>query len=174
MYIPEEERIMGQKGFDTRFWKYKYSWVDKSSAGKKSNRFDRETGTYREGFSRQGLVKEAEVYIYPDTLTWLHDFSYSFNEPMFDTYFWHPAYGEYPVVGVNWLQAVQFAEWRTDRVNEFILEREAYIEKDVRYGINQVEGGQVDANSTFNTRAYQKNPSATYGGKIGQLYMTFS
>ena len=114
MYIPEEERIMGQKGFDTRIWKYRYSWVDKSDAGKKANRFDRETGTYREGFSRQGLVKEAEVYIYPDTLTWLHDFSYTFNEPMFDTYFWHPAYGEYPVVGVNWEQAKAFCNWRTD------------------------------------------------------------
>ena len=114
MYIPEEEQIMGQKDFDTRFWKYKYSWVDKSNAGKKANRFDRETGTYREGFSRQGLVKEAEVYIYPDTLTWLHDFSYTFNEPMFETYFWHPAYGEYPVVGVNWEQAKAFCNWRTD------------------------------------------------------------
>ena len=105
---------MGQKGFDTRFWKYKYSWLDKSEAGQKANRFDRETGTYREGFSRQGLVKETEVYIYPDTLTWLHDFSYTFNEPMFDTYFWHPAYGEYPVVGVNWKQAKAFCNWRTD------------------------------------------------------------
>ncbi|MFL2563892.1 MAG: SUMF1/EgtB/PvdO family nonheme iron enzyme [Flavobacteriales bacterium] len=114
MYIPEEERIMGQKGFDTRFWKYKYSWVDKSKAGQKANRFDPETGTYREGFSRQGLIKEAEVYVYPDTLTWLHDFSYTFNEPMFDTYFWHPAYGEYPVVGVNWQQAKAFCNWRTD------------------------------------------------------------
>ena len=105
---------MGQKGFDTRFWKYKYSWVDKSKSGQKANRFDPETGTYREGFSRQGLVKEAEVYVYPDTLTWLHDFSYTFNEPMFDTYFWHPAYGEYPVVGVNWEQAKAFCNWRTD------------------------------------------------------------
>ena len=114
MYIPEEERIMGQKDFDTRFWKYKYSWLDKSEAGLKANRFDRESGTYREGFSRQGLVKETEVYIYPDTLTWLHDFSYTFNEPMFDTYFWHPAYGEYPVVGINWKQAKAFCNWRTD------------------------------------------------------------
>ena len=114
MYIPEEERIMGQIDFDTRFWNYKYSWVDKSEAGQKANRFDRETGTYREGFSRQGLVKDAEVYVYPDTLTWLHDFSYTFNEPMFDTYFWHPAYGEYPVVGVNWEQAKAFCNWRTN------------------------------------------------------------
>jgi len=33
---------------------------------------------------------------------------------MFDTYFWHPAYGEYPVVGVNWAQATAFCNWRTD------------------------------------------------------------
>ena len=67
------------------------------------------------------------------------------------------------------MQAVQFAEWRTDRVNEFLLEREAYIEKDVRYGINQVEGGQVDANSTFNTRAYQKNPQLPMAEKLTVL-----
>ena len=35
MYFPEEERIMGQKDFDTRIWKYKYSWLDKSEAGQK-------------------------------------------------------------------------------------------------------------------------------------------
>ena len=103
----------------------------------------------------------------PDTLVWRNQLGYV--EELTTNYLRHPAYAEYPVVGVNWLQAVQFAEWRTDRVNEFILEREAYIEKDVRYGVNQVEGGQVDANSTFNTRAYQKNPSATYGGKIDSI-----
>ncbi|MCS5663317.1 MAG: SUMF1/EgtB/PvdO family nonheme iron enzyme [Flavobacteriales bacterium] len=114
MYLPLEEQIMGQKGFDTRSWSYKYSWVDKSPAAKKANRFDPETGTYREGFSRQNLVHDAEVYVYPDTLVWMSDFSYTFNEPMFDTYFWHPAYGEYPLVGVNWEQATAFCHWRTD------------------------------------------------------------
>ena len=74
----------------------------------KSNRFDPNTSSYHLRFSRQGLVKESEVYIYPDTLTCLHDFAYTFNEPMFETYFWHPAYGEYPVVGVNWEQAKAF------------------------------------------------------------------
>ena len=42
------------------------------------------------------------------------------------------------------MQAVQFAEWRTDRVNEFILKREAYLEKDTRYNTDV-----IDANSTF-------------------------
>ena len=132
MYIPEEEQILGQKGFDTRYWKYKYSWLDKSEAGQKVNRFDRETGTYREGFSRQGLVKSAEVYVYPDTLTWLHDFSYTFNEPMFDTYFWHPAYGEYPVVGVNWQQAQAFCNWRTDHRLSLLTPYERKYETEFR------------------------------------------
>ena len=132
MYIPEEEQIMGQKGFDTRYWKYKYSWLDKSEAGQKANRFDRETGTYREGFSRQGLVKDAEVYVYPDTLTWIHDFSYTFNEPMFDTYFWHPAYGEYPVVGVNWQQAQAFCNWRTDHRLSLLTPYERKYETEYR------------------------------------------
>ena len=96
----------------------------------------------------------------PDTLVWRNQLGYF--EELTTNYLRHPAYAEYPVVGVNWLQAVQFAEWRTDRVNEFILEREAYIEKDVRYT-------EIDANSTFSTSAYLKVPETTYGGKIDSL-----
>jgi gliding motility-associated lipoprotein GldK len=32
---------------------------------------------------------------------------------MFEQYFWHPAYGKYPVVGVSWKQAKAFCHWRT-------------------------------------------------------------
>ena len=96
----------------------------------------------------------------PDTLVWRNQLGYV--EELTTNYLRHPAYAEYPVVGVNWLQAVQFAEWRTDRVNEFILEREAFIEKDVRYN-------EIDANSTFSTSAYLKLPESTYGGKIDSL-----
>jgi len=78
----------------------------------------------------------------PDTLVWRNQLGYV--EELTTNYLRHPAYAEYPVVGVNWLQAVQYAEWRTDRVNEYILEREAYVQKDVRYN-------EVETNSTFNT-----------------------
>ena len=114
MYYSPEEQIMGLKEFDSRSWSYKYSWVDKTAAASSLNRFDAETGTYREGYSRQDLVFEDEVLVYPDTMVWMRDFSYTFNEPMFDSYFWHPGYGEYPVVGVNWDQANAFCNWRTD------------------------------------------------------------
>ncbi len=55
----------------------------------------------------------------PDTLVWRDELE--FNEPLVETYFRHPAYDDYPVVGVNWKQANEFAAWRTDRVNEMIL-----------------------------------------------------
>lgn len=96
----------------------------------------------------------------PDTLVWRNRLGYL--EELTSNYLRHPAYSEYPVVGVSWLQAVQFAEWRTDRVNEFILAREAYIQDDARYT-------QVDPNSTFSTGAYIKRPETTYGGKIDSL-----
>ncbi len=109
---------------------------------------------------------EQYKYIYqgalPDTLVWRNRLGYV--EELTSNYLRHPAYAEYPVVGVNWMQAVQFAEWRTDRVNEFILEREAYLEKDTRYNTDV-----IDANSTFSTSAYLKVPELTYGGKIDSI-----
>jgi formylglycine-generating enzyme len=65
-----------------------------------------------------------EVYrkALPDTLVWRERLAY--NEPYVEYYLRHPSYRDYPVVGVNWLQASDYAAWRTDRVNEFILIRE--------------------------------------------------
>jgi sulfatase modifying factor 1 len=78
----------------------------------------------------------------PDTLVWRDELAY--NEPMVETYFRHPAYDDYPVVGVNWNQANEFCKWRTDRVNEMIL-----IEK----GIIDPTPDQKNENN-FNTEAY--------------------
>ncbi|MCT4615638.1 MAG: gliding motility lipoprotein GldJ [Marinifilaceae bacterium] len=78
----------------------------------------------------------------PDTLVWRNELAY--NEPYVLNYLRHPAYAEYPVVGVSWEQAVEYCEWRTDRVNEQIL-----IEK----GILNPDPNQKDENN-FNTDAY--------------------
>ena len=96
----------------------------------------------------------------PDTLVWRNTLGYM--EELTTNYLRHPAYSEYPVVGINWLQAVQFSEWRTNRVNEFILERESYVQKNIRYSENDV--GVVNSNSTFSTDAYLKRPETSYGG----------
>jgi len=61
----------------------------------------------------------------PDTLVWRSRLG--FNEPYVEYYFRHPSYQNYPVVGVNWLQANDYCSWRTDRVNENILIREGIL-----------------------------------------------
>lgn len=61
----------------------------------------------------------------PDTLVWREKMEY--NEPLVELYLRHPAYGDYPVVGVNWLQSNDYCAWRSDRVNELILIREGLL-----------------------------------------------
>lgn len=78
----------------------------------------------------------------PDTLVWRDELA--FNEPMVEYYLRHPAYNDYPVVGVSWVQANRYCEWRTDRVNELIL---------INQGILRKDPNQRGANS-FNTDAY--------------------
>ncbi|WP_198027645.1 gliding motility lipoprotein GldJ [Seonamhaeicola sp. S2-3] len=91
----------------------------------------------------------------PDTLVWRNRLG--FNEVMTENYLRHPAYGEYPVVGVSWIQAVEFANWRSDRVNEYNLEKAGYLKRDAKIT-------DVNAESTFNTDTYINAPTLTYGG----------
>ncbi len=65
----------------------------------------------------------------PDTLVWREELSY--NEPFVEEYFRHPSYRDYPVVGVNWLQANDYCAWRTDRVNEMILINKGVLKPDL-------------------------------------------
>ena len=64
----------------------------------------------------------------PDTMVWRNSMAY--NEPMVEVYFRHPAYRDYPVVGVSWLKANKYALWRSDRVNEMLLIQAGVIEYD--------------------------------------------
>ena len=90
----------------------------------------------------------------PDTLVWRNRLG--FNETMTQNYLRHPAYSEYPVVGVSWIQAVEFSKWRTDRVNEMLLEQEGITAKNSRYDAKPGE--------TFSTDTYLNAPTLTYGG----------
>jgi gliding motility-associated lipoprotein GldJ len=85
-----------------------------------------------------------EVYrkALPDSLVWRDRLA--FNEPLVELYLRHPAYRNYPVVGVNWKQANDYCAWRTDRVNEMIL---------VEQGILDWDPDQLNENN-FNTDAY--------------------
>ena len=123
LYLPEHERFFDRKEFDTRKLIYEYFWIDLQKAANKKNRYDYKTKTYGGGITdRSAFVKKRTIHVYPDTLCWIHDFTYSFNEPLTKMYFWHPAYDNYPVVGVNWLQARAFSIWRTQFLNNFLAQ----------------------------------------------------
>ncbi len=91
----------------------------------------------------------------PDTLVWRNRLGYS--EMMTENYLRHPGYAEYPVVGVSWIQAVEFANWRTDRVNEIYIQEAGYAKRGAH-----LEDATADSN--FNTDTYINAPSLTYGG----------
>ncbi|WP_456440956.1 gliding motility lipoprotein GldJ [Psychroserpens sp.] len=90
----------------------------------------------------------------PDTLVWRNRLGYA--EMMTENYLRHPGYGEYPVVGVSWIQAVEFANWRTDRVAEMDLQNAGYLERDSHL--------TSSADSNFSTDTYINAPTLTYGG----------
>ena len=91
----------------------------------------------------------------PDTLVWRNRLGY--NETMTNNYLRHPSYADYPVVGVNWIQATEFSNWRTQRVNEALLEKNGYLKKDAKTL-------DVTAESNFDTETYLSSPTSTYGG----------
>ena len=126
MYYPEDERFNNKKQIDVRKLNYSYFWVDYKQAAKA--KYDPATGEYEgqvqdlegnvnEVTSRSDFIMEDEVNVYPDTLAWIRDFTYSYNEPHATIYFWHPSFDDYPVVGVTWKQATAFSVWRTDYMN---------------------------------------------------------
>ena len=91
----------------------------------------------------------------PDTLVWRNRLGY--NETMTNNYLRHPSYAEYPVVGVNWIQAVEFSNWRTQRVNEALLEKNGYLKKNAKTL-------DVTADSNFDTETYLNSPTLAFGG----------
>lgn len=84
----------------------------------------------------------------PDSSVWRRKLAY--NEPYVNNYFRHPAYSEYPVVGVTWEQASAYCDWRTDRVNEQILVDRGIIEHDASQG-----GQNVYTTKTYLAGLYQ-------------------
>jgi formylglycine-generating enzyme required for sulfatase activity len=132
LYYRPDERFFGKRQIDTRLLVYRYFWTDLKQAAQDKNRFDFNqsryqgsvidpvTGAQKNLERRTDLILWDEVPVYPDTLCWVRDFSHAYNEPLTRMYFWHPAYGHYPVVGITWQQANAFCIWRTELLNKHL------------------------------------------------------
>lgn len=97
----------------------------------------------------------------PDTLVWATQLG--FTETLTNTYLRHPAYANYPVVGVSWIQANDFSKWRTDRVNELNLERAGYLARGAK--TSQAYGEQ-----SFSTETYLMAPTSAFAGNDSIVY----
>ncbi|MFA6705362.1 MAG: SUMF1/EgtB/PvdO family nonheme iron enzyme, partial [Bacteroidales bacterium] len=112
LFITSEERFYNKKQLDTRKLNYEYFWIDYNTASKKEHNTGIELAQEFKGSAfagrpngiknRKELIKKEVINIYPDTLCWMHDYAYSYNDTYTRSYFSHAVYDNYPVVGITY------------------------------------------------------------------------
>ncbi len=113
------EHFIEQEGEENLDWNAKIDWEDEML---QKTFYTIENGVKK--LNTEILVagyldekgKLIEIPIYPDTTSWGNDFPYSYGEPMINNYFGHPAFDQYPVVGINYHQAKAFCHWKTKQI----------------------------------------------------------
>jgi len=128
LYIAEKDRFYRRRTIDPAKLNYEYYWIDFRESAKKESATTvkpEHKGTMfanrPKGLNnRSSLIKKEVVNVYPDTLCWVHDYTYSMNEDFTHSYFNSPAYDNYPVVGITWVQAKAFCVWRSNYLNQYL------------------------------------------------------
>lgn len=172
IFFQGADKTSKKRQLNTHILNYKYEWLDFEQAKKPGNYFDPKTASYNEDAmvridtaymdngkivnevkykplrNRRDLVSCKIINIYPDTLCWINEYTYSYNEPAMLNYFSHPSYGQFPVVGITWEQAQAFSYWRTQiyqntaklpAAQEFRLPSEAEWEYAARGGLHNAQ-----------------------------------
>lgn len=145
IYVPKDKRINNERITDWDKIKYSYQWEDIASAVK-----DKDRGTK--------YLKQESIKVYPDTTVWVKDFEYAYNDPLFEQYFWHSAYREYPVVGVTWDQARAFCDFRTKMKTDFNSSLKKKREKAMRFRL------PTEAEWEYAARGGLENAAYPWGG----------
>lgn len=106
MYLPASSRVGSERLLDVSKLKYNYRWGDMDVALAENERGAK-------------FLRSESIAIYPDTTVWVKDFHFTYNEPLFEQYFWHKAYKDYPVVGVTWDQARAYCNFRSKLKSDY-------------------------------------------------------
>jgi gliding motility-associated lipoprotein GldK len=120
--LTPDNRLYGRNEIDPEKISYRVEYFDLKEAAKRENK----------GKPRSTYITRYDEKVYPDTLVWMRDFSYSYNEPMAKRYFSHPSFNNYPVVGVSWKQATAFCNWRSMYLNAHLEKTKKARESDFR------------------------------------------
>lgn len=128
LYVGEKDRFYRRRTIDPAKLNYEYYWIDYAEASQKEANptiKDEYKGSLfasrPKGLNnRASSIKKENINIYPDTLCWVHDYTYSMNEDFSRQYFTSSAYDNYPVVGISWLQAKAFCVWRSLYLNSYL------------------------------------------------------
>ncbi len=121
LFYQGKDKFDGRTEYNAEKFVVEYEYYDWQKAAHYNGNWQRPVDPKDQSkrYSRQEFIVKKKVIVYPDTLSWIRDFAYSYNEPMTRNYFWHPAFDDYPVIGVNWHMARAFCWWRTKLWNTY-------------------------------------------------------